>query len=114
MIRIAKPTAPEVLLTRGISATDALCTAHERGNELPEFNASIYAHETVKDALRHAQLEKCAFCESLITHISPGDVEHFRPKAGYRQHESDELRRPGYYWLAYTWANLFLACSICN
>jgi hypothetical protein len=24
------------------------------------------------------------------------------------------LRKPGYYWLAYEWNNLFLACQLCN
>ena len=26
----------------------------------------------------------------------------------------DALGRPGYYWLAYDWSNLFLACQMCN
>nr|WP_239015299.1 AAA family ATPase [Archangium violaceum] len=57
---------------------------------------------------------KCAFCESQLAHISYGDVEHFRPKAGWRQEEGGPLGRPGYYWLAYEWTNLFLACTLCN
>jgi hypothetical protein len=24
------------------------------------------------------------------------------------------LEQPGYFWLAYVWANLFLACQLCN
>ena len=40
--------------------------------------------------------------------------QHFRPKAGYTQRETDALRQPGYYWLAYEWANLFYSCTICN
>ena len=56
--------------------------------------------ESVKDALREAQHGKCAFCESKISHIAHGDVEHFRPKAGYRQNPEDPLVQPGYYWLS--------------
>jgi hypothetical protein len=41
-------------------------------------------------------------------------VEHFRPKAGYRQQAGDSLQRPGYYWLAYEWSNLLFCCQICN
>lgn len=79
-----------------------------------DFDATIYAAASVKRALIKAQHGKCAFCESKITHISYGDVEHFRPKAGYRQAAEDDLKRPGYYWLAYEWDNLFLSCQLCN
>lgn len=30
------------------------------------------------------------------------------------QAASDPLERPGYYWLAYEWSNLYLACAVCN
>jgi Mg2+ and Co2+ transporter CorA len=49
-----------------------------------------------------------------VTHIAYGDVEHFRPKGGYRQSADDPLGKPGYYWLAYEWSNLFFACQLCN
>ena len=68
----------------------------------------------MKAALRQAQHDKCAFCESKIAHTGYGDVENFRPKAGYKQRETDSLQYPGYYWLAYEWSNLFLSCQLCN
>ena len=68
----------------------------------------------LKAALRAAQHDKCAFCESLITHIGYGDIEHFRTKGGFKQREEGPLQRPGYYWLAYEWENLFLSCQLCN
>ena len=118
MIRIEKPAEPpEVLRRRGIPATRELCEridADPAAHESFEFNSEIFGHAEVKAALRAVQHDKCAFCESKITHVSPGDVEHFRPKAGYRQKPSDPLARPGYYWLAYEWSNLLLACPICN
>jgi uncharacterized protein (TIGR02646 family) len=114
MIPVVKPPAPDVLLDRGAAATRALCEAYDRGAVLPEFDADIYAHPTVKDALRAAQHRKCAFCESRFDHIGYGDVEHFRPKAGYKQRDADQLRQPGYYWLAYAWENLFYSCQLCN
>jgi uncharacterized protein (TIGR02646 family) len=84
------------------------------GNRRFSFESGIFAHESVKEALIEAQHDKCAFCESKVTHISYGDVEHFRPKAGYRQNANDALTTPGYYWLVYEWDNLFLACQLCN
>jgi uncharacterized protein (TIGR02646 family) len=79
-----------------------------------EFAEDIYRHESVKAALRAAQHDKCAFCESKFSHVGYGDVEHFRPKAGYCQRDGSPLRRPGYYWLAYEWDNLFFSCQLCN
>ena len=62
-----------------------------------------------------AQHGKCFLCESKITHISFGDVEHFRPKGGSRQTTDEKaMKVPGYFWLAYAWQNLFLACQLCN
>ena len=78
------------------------------------FHSSIYAAKSVKTALQKAQHDKCAFCESKFSHIAYGDVEHFRPKAGYRQNPDDPLIRPGYYWLAYAWDNLLVSCQLCN
>jgi uncharacterized protein (TIGR02646 family) len=121
MIRIVKPAAPVALTTRGPVAVAALCAlfdesprAYRSGASRFEFDSSIYAHDEVKTALRDAQHEKCAFCESVITHISYGDVEHFRPKGASRQSDAAPLRYPGYFWLAYTWDNLFLCCQLCN
>ena len=122
MIRIAKPPqTPAVLTRRGKFKTRAMESAftrspgpYLRGNKTFSFESGIYGHSSVKDALIKAQHGKCFLCESKVTHIAFGDVEHFRPKAGHRQKESDELGRPGYYWLAYEWSNLFFACQICN
>ncbi|CAN5904847.1 hypothetical protein BH23PLA1_BH23PLA1_19460 [soil metagenome] len=122
MIRVVKPDQPpRVLQIRGTEATKALCEAYDHspqdydsGAKSLDFNARIYAAKSVKNALRKAQNGKCCFCESKFTHVSYGDVEHYRPKAGYQQKEADPLGRPGYYWLAYEWSNLLLCCQICN
>ena len=87
---------------------------YEAGTRTFGFDAGIYGHATVKTALKQAQHDKCCFCESKISHISYGDVEHFRPKAGFRNRPGEPLTQPGYYWLAYEWANLYLACQLCN
>ena len=79
-----------------------------------EFNAGLYRSRSVKIALQKAQHDKCAICESKVTHIAYGDVEHFRPKAAYRQSTDGPLVRPGYYWLAYDWSNLLFCCQLCN
>ena len=116
MIRIKKPRKiPEILKNKGKKEKLKMCKAYENeGVTEFEFNQKIYADKTVKETLIKAQHDKCFLCESKITHIDYGDVEHFRPKKAYCQSEEENLNRPGYFWLAYDWKNLFLACKLCN
>jgi uncharacterized protein (TIGR02646 family) len=48
--------------------------------------------------------KKCAYCESKITHVDYGDIEHFRPKSGPL----------AFIELTFEWSNLLFACGICN
>jgi uncharacterized protein (TIGR02646 family) len=122
MIEVHRPaTVPPILLNQGVTERQKLCRAYQRaparydnGEKVFAFDSAIYGHTEVKTALITAQHGKCAFCESQVTHISQGDVEHFRPKGRFRQRAGDSLERPGYYWLAYTWENLLFACQLCN
>lgn len=73
---------------------------------------------------------KCAYCETSVIAGSPGDVEHFRPKAycqalsSVKNHNDFGGQPPGrskigpasegYWWLAYKWSNYLLSCSRCN
>lgn len=41
-------------------------------------------------------------------------MEHYRPKSSVRQEKTADALFPGYYWLAYSWDNLFWSCQICN
>jgi uncharacterized protein (TIGR02646 family) len=119
MIQIRKKTIapiPHILQTKGRAATNALNQRYDNGERDfagKDFDNGIYGHPEVKDSLVEIQDGKCCFCESKIRHISPGDVEHFRPKAGWVQ-DSESMNRPGYYWLAYDWDNLLLSCQVCN
>ncbi len=67
-----------------------------------------------KEQLLKDQFDKCCFCESKVAHIDAGDVEHYRPKGESKQTESDPVNKLGYYWLAYEWDNLLIACQRCN
>lgn len=69
-----------------------------------------YGHAQVRMALEAVFHQKCAYCESEATATSAWDVEHFRPKGRV----SESPGHPGYYWLAYTWTNLYLSCQFCN
>jgi uncharacterized protein (TIGR02646 family) len=119
MIQIHKPASiPEKLAADGKAETEknkSLFNEHEEafrtGESKFEFSSAIYGHESVKTALKKAQHGKCCFCERKAENF---DVEHFRPKSAYQQKAGDTLSRPGYYWLAYDWGNLFCACEKCN
>jgi uncharacterized protein (TIGR02646 family) len=120
VIRIHKPeTAPDRLTLQGKAKRKTHCLAYSRdpqsyqsGHKTFTFDATLYAHASVKAALIEAQHGKCCFCEQKIK--TDGDVEHFRPKKAYKQSAGKPLQRPGYYWLAYDWHNLYLACTACN
>lgn len=104
-----------MLLDKGSTSTLALCRLIDQGaGQKLEFDKGIYGAQEVKQALSRAQHDKCCFCESKISHIAFGDVEHFRPKAAYRASADEPERKPGYYWLAYEWSNLYFACEQCN
>jgi len=60
-----------------------------------------YNQPEIKVALVTMFHGKCAYCESKLTHVSYGEIEHFYPKSAYPDK-------------TFTWENLLLSCSICN
>ncbi|MEM8937949.1 MAG: retron system putative HNH endonuclease [Bacteroidota bacterium] len=81
-------------------------TTHTRRLEIIDNSAYIdetkynnrYKKRDVKEALANIYENKCAFCEQKVEQYH---VEHYRPKKIY-------------YWIAFSWDNLLLACSTCN
>jgi uncharacterized protein (TIGR02646 family) len=72
--------------------------------------SGLYRDPDVKAALERLFSNKCAYCESPGFAGFPWDVEHFRPKGSV----AEDISHPGYYWLAYTWTNLYPSCVFCN
>ncbi len=112
MIKLKRPPAPAVLLKSAPPATAQLWEDWRQKKELT-FNARIYGSKKVKQSLLQAQHRKCAYCETRLVR-DYGQVEHCRPKAGWKQKRSDRLKVPGYFWLAYEWSNLCVSCAMCN
>lgn len=74
----------------------------KNGSYIDEDRYNIcYKKKDVKDKLSSIYHNKCAFCEQRIEQYH---VEHYRPKKGCAS----------YYWLAFSWDNLLLACPKCN
>lgn len=84
----------------------------------PKVNDRLY--KEMKEVIFEAFHGKCAYCETKIAADQPGDVEHFRPKAGVTDDNDKPIllangrEHPGYYWLAYDWRNLIPSCNKCN
>lgn len=121
MITVSKPKlAPAILSGRGVTENTNNCDLYDanpakyNSNKLKfKILTSIYNEPTVKKILKKAQYKKCCFCEKM-QNDEDAAIEHYRPKLGYKSNRSDKIKKPGYYWLGYTWENLFFICKPCN
>lgn len=67
----------------------------------PSALSGNYKHPDNKKALASASNEKCIYCESKISHVYHGDIEHIKPKSIYAN-------------LEFAWENLGFVCAKCN
>lgn len=75
--------------------------------------------QNLKHLLIKFNNSKCMFCEGNYIAGAHNDAEHYRPKGKVTQwndqaQQRQPIEHPGYYWLAYEWHNILLACSKCN
>jgi uncharacterized protein (TIGR02646 family) len=81
--------------------TEELLARLEAGADVPTEMWNRYNAPDVKQQAIADSHSKCAYCESKVTHVSFGDLEHMRPKKRFPRH-------------AYDWNNLVLVCARCN
>jgi uncharacterized protein (TIGR02646 family) len=119
MIGVSKPPDGPASLAAGIAKTRLNCDLYDAnprqyrdGRAKFSFSSSIYGSTSIKNALKVAQHRKCCYCEAVFEANYAGDVDHYRPKG--RIGSGDKAIKPGYYWLAYSWQNLYYACADCN
>ena len=86
--------------------------ANEKRLAKKSFDFKVYQDKELRAALDEVFRTKCAYCESRFAHVTPKDIEHFRPKSEIAT--DDGRLRPGYYWLAGEWNNLLVSCPDCN
>jgi uncharacterized protein (TIGR02646 family) len=86
---------------KGGLAADAHVKSYQPGVTPEDFDGH-WQEADVHGALFAMQGWVCAYCGREIDPRDPTFVDHFRPKKG------------GYWWLAYVFGNLFVACSLCN
>lgn len=119
MIPVARSRADKVrekLEARGrdgLSERQRAVAYYRDGTVSKKPTFAKYKSQIAKDELNEIFHKKCAYCESRYAHVTPMDVEHFRPKNGYLD-PSGKLVQPGYYWLAAEWENLLPSCVDCN
>jgi HNH endonuclease len=101
VIRAAQPAVLKKNSACWLSQLKALSSAPIRNKDDIKKVQNKYRHAKVKDALVKMFHGKCAYCESKITTVTYGAIEHFFPKSVYVE-------------LTYEWNNLLLSCDLCN
>lgn len=101
MIRLEKTAEPPILTENAAAWTATVLNKLQSGEQPTPSEKARYSHPEIKAALVAETHGKCAYCESKLRHVAYGDIEHVVPKS-----RSAEL------W--FSWANLTLACDVCN
>ncbi|WP_419737611.1 HNH endonuclease [Ruegeria sp.] len=102
MIKLKKLDQPASLKQNKAKWTAELLTAIENGNKNDiRSKKNKYNRPDVKEQLKAETKEKCAYCESKVTVVAHGEIEHITPKSA----------RPE---LTFEWENLTFACQKCN
>ena len=121
MIFVKRVPAPRVLWPSSRKRRDEYRRARDHfanpATAGTSFEFKLYKHDAVAAALRGMFERFCAYCESDYACAGPADIEHFRPKGGFLEHDAGgkaTLCKPGYWWLAASWDNLLAACPGCN
>lgn len=113
--RSAVPPPPEMMkrASRAFEKLDAFFSVDfkDRIQRTPAFDPRVW--KEARPALNDLFHNKCAYCETSLI-ATGGEVEMFRPKVGAIGKDRSDKSPDHYWWLAYQWENLYLACRDCN
>ncbi len=101
MIKLARLTLNDALRARTTERAARLRQYLDAGEDPPEALLNSYRDPELKQHLVEEAHGKCVYCESKITHVYFGDVEHMKPKTLFPAERLDVT-------------NLALACAMCN
>lgn len=101
MIHLQKLPKPQILIDHEVAWTEAITSKLAAGEVPTKAEKARYRNPAIKAVLVQETHGKCAYCESKLLHIHHGDVEHVYPKSLAPERTVE-------------WANLTLACEICN
>ncbi|MDP8240964.1 MAG: retron system putative HNH endonuclease [Candidatus Hatepunaea meridiana] len=99
MIRVTREPEPNILRKKADEWLLKLNNASTKKEVRLAKNK--YKSKSIKKVLVKMFEGKCAYCESDMTHIEYGHVEHYRPTSKFPE-------------LTFEWSNLLLACGVCN
>lgn len=74
------------------------------------FHVQNYIVQNAYTSLNDLFKNKCAYCESSTQ--GAGIIDHFRPSESVSDQKGQAS--DGYFWLSYTWFNLYLSCQECQ
>lgn len=92
---------PQVLVDKGLEWTTNLIQYISNDFPIPENLIKHYRDPSIKDTVKTETSGKCLYCESRISHVYYGDVEHILPKSIFPE-------------LTFAWENLSFVCAKCN
>jgi hypothetical protein len=120
VIKIGRPEPPSAFVGNGASVKATLrlkaqaeAIFVEGDPELKKLKFGKSYWLKANKPLEAAQSFKCCYCEGPFAQTFQ-EVEHLRPQKGIKKSVGSEQLKPGYWWLAYDWENLLLACRACN
>jgi uncharacterized protein (TIGR02646 family) len=109
VIQVRRTAKPKVLIDNATKWTSDYLVA-KKEYELDKSDTKKKKFKTseskcnqpeIKGSLKLMFSDKCAYCESKITHIAYGEIEHYKPKSKYPN-------------LCFEWDNMVFSCTICN
>ena len=101
MIRLTRGSEPAVLQQNKEAWTREFVDHTGPRSEMSPTKRYRYRHPDIKAAVKRDSAEKCIYCESLITHVHPGEIEHLEPSSQVPERIVD-------------WGNLGFVCTECN
>lgn len=101
MIRVQRRQLPSTLAARMADRAKRLQESLAAGEAPSESLLSSYRDPELKAHLISEAHGKCIYCESRVTHVYFGDVEHLKPKGRFPEERLNI-------------DNLALTCAICN
>lgn len=101
MRRLTKGTKPQILVDNEVAWTEEYIRRVGGDATVPKAALTRYRDPEIKAAIIEETSGKCAYCESKVEHVYPGDCEHILPKSS----------RPD---LVVEWDNLTYVCAECN
>lgn len=101
MIKLYKQSVPKEIEDLWHQWSTQYLERLETGKHIPENLVKRYKNPKIKQQLISETNGKCAYCESKVTPVYPGDVEHIKPKSKFPE-------------LTLNYDNLTFACFQCN